>query len=111
MTELVMQYAHNGHKSSYWSERKWAQQAELIALTQAEPPTPAKMENELEFVHSYTTAPKQWAIMKTPRHSESDTVEAKANQFADTIVKEATLNTGSAQPGSVHCSLLTLQRK
>lgn len=35
---------------------------------------------------------------------ESDTVEAKANQFADTIVK-ATLNTGFAQPRE--CSLLS----
>lgn len=42
--------------------------------------------------------------MKTPGHSKSDTVEAKANQFADTTVKEATLNTGSAQPRE--CSLL-----
>ena len=36
--------------------------------------------------------------MKTPGHSESDAVEAKANQFTDTTVKKATLNTGSAQP-------------
>lgn len=44
--------------------------------------------------------------MKTPGHSESNTVEAKANQFADTTVKEATLNTGSAQPRE--CSLLSM---
>ena len=44
--------------------------------------------------------------METPGHSKPDTVEAKANQFADTTVKDATLKTRSAQPRE--CPLLSI---
>ena len=50
--------------------------------------------------------PKHSAIIKTPRHSKSDTMEAKGNQLADAATKQAALNTHPVQPRG--CPLLSI---
>ena len=50
--------------------------------------------------------PKELAIIKTPEHSKSKTMDAKGNQLADDVTKQAALNNHSLH--SRECPLLSV---